>query len=117
MGVSSRSLRDQLVDAVPPSRRAIVIFVLTLLTYFPVRAQTATDTLPESSAEEQDTLELPDRVRQVKDPKVATILSAILPGAGQAYNEKVWKVPIIYGGIITTAYFVEFNSCIPLESP
>lgn len=110
MGVSSRSLRDQLVDAVPPSRRAIVIFVLTLLTYFPVRAQTATDTLPESSAEEQDTLELPDRVRQVKDPKVATILSAILPGAGQAYNEKVWKVPIIYGGIITTAYFVEFNN-------
>src|SRR5690606_21330513 len=86
------------------------IFVLTLLTYFPVRAQTATDTLPESSAEEQDTLELPDRVRQVKDPKVATILSAILPGAGQAYNEKVWKVPIIYGGIITTAYFVEFNN-------
>lgn len=110
MGVSSRSLQDQLVDAVAPSRWAIVIFVLTLLSYFPVQAQTATDTLPESYTEEQDTIELPDRVRKVKDPKVATLLSAIVPGAGQAYNEKVWKVPIIYGGIITTAYFVEFNN-------
>jgi len=110
VGVSSRSLQDQLTDAVAPSRWAIVILVLTLLSYFPVQAQTATDTIPESYSENRDAIKLPDRVRKVKDPKVATILSAIVPGAGQAYNEKVWKVPIIYGGIITTAYFVEFNN-------
>ncbi|QDH81559.1 hypothetical protein FKX85_11325 [Echinicola soli] len=46
----------------------------------------------------------------IKNPKKAALLSAILPGAGQVYNEKMWKVPIIYGGIITTAYFVEFNN-------
>ncbi|MFC3878821.1 DUF5683 domain-containing protein [Algoriphagus namhaensis] len=45
-----------------------------------------------------------------KNPKKATILSAILPGAGQVYNEKAWKVPIIYGGIITDAYFIGFNN-------
>ncbi|AWW33234.1 hypothetical protein DN752_17595 [Echinicola strongylocentroti] len=48
--------------------------------------------------------------KDIKNPKKAALLSAILPGAGQVYNEKMWKVPIIYGGIITTAYFVEFNN-------
>jgi hypothetical protein len=51
-----------------------------------------------------------DTVRMIKNPKVATILSAVLPGAGQIYNEKVWKVPILYGGIITNIYFAEFNN-------
>jgi len=45
-----------------------------------------------------------------KNPKKATILSAILPGAGQVYNGKAWKVPILYGGIITDAYFIGFNN-------
>ncbi|ERM84169.1 hypothetical protein P872_15410 [Rhodonellum psychrophilum GCM71 = DSM 17998] len=59
-------------------------------------------------AAEEDPIILRDR--SIKDPKTATILSAVLPGAGQVYNEKVWKVPIIYGGIITNAYFAEFNN-------
>jgi hypothetical protein len=44
-----------------------------------------------------------------KDPKKATLLSAILPGAGQVYNGKSWKVPILYGGILTDLYFVQYN--------
>ena len=43
------------------------------------------------------------------DPKKATMLSALLPGAGQVYNGKTWKVPILYAGILTDVYFIQYN--------
>lgn len=58
----------------------------------------------EGKVEEIDSFSLP------KNPKKATILSAILPGAGQVYNDKAWKVPILYAGIITDVYFIGFNN-------
>ncbi|MGI8893774.1 MAG: DUF5683 domain-containing protein [Bacteroidia bacterium] len=42
-------------------------------------------------------------------PAKATILSAILPGAGQFYNKKYWKIPILYAGFATVGYAVDFN--------
>ncbi len=39
----------------------------------------------------------------------ATWLSTALPGAGQMYNGKYWKLPIIYGGIGTCVYFAIEN--------
>ena len=46
-----------------------------------------------------------------KIPKRAGIYSALIPGSGQIYTEKYWKVPIIYAGIITSAYYIkESNS-------
>lgn len=38
-------------------------------------------------------------------PSKAAFYSAILPGLGQAYNKKYWKIPIVYGAIGTGVYF------------
>lgn len=39
----------------------------------------------------------------------AAIYSAVLPGLGQAYNRKYWKIPIIYAGFTVIGYFVVTN--------
>jgi len=38
-------------------------------------------------------------------PSRAAFYSAVIPGLGQAYNKKYWKIPIIYAGIGTSIYF------------
>ncbi len=42
-------------------------------------------------------------------PRKATIYSAIFPGAGQFYNKKYWKLPIVYSVIGGLGYFIHFN--------
>ena len=42
------------------------------------------------------------------NPRKALFYSAILPGAGQAYNGKYWKVPLVYGGFAIGIYSVGF---------
>lgn len=50
------------------------------------------------------------------DPQKALIYSAILPGAGQAYNQSYWKIPLVYGGFAVGIYSVSAYQGIYFES-
>ncbi|WP_133176753.1 DUF5683 domain-containing protein [Terrimonas sp.] len=45
-----------------------------------------------------------DTAKKINPAKRAALLSAILPGAGQAYNKKYWKMPIVYGALAIPVY-------------
>lgn len=47
--------------------------------------------------------------KQKHSPHKASLYSAILPGMGQAYNRKYWKIPIVYAALGTSVYFLGFN--------
>ncbi len=43
-------------------------------------------------------------------PAKAAFYSAVLPGLGQAYNKRYWKIPLVYGAIGTSLYFYIDNN-------
>lgn len=47
-------------------------------------------------------------LRKKHNPKIAIALSAVIPGAGQIYNKKAWKVPIIYAGLGASGFCVYY---------
>jgi len=48
-------------------------------------------------------------LEKLHSPKKAWILSAVLPGAGQIYNKKYWKAPIVWGGLAVAGYLLNDN--------
>ncbi len=60
------------------------------------------------SAEEADTVEVDSTIR-THSVRKAVIYSLVLPGLGQAYNKKYWKIPFIYGAGGTFLYFAGYN--------
>ncbi len=43
------------------------------------------------------------------NPKKAMWLAIVIPGAGQIYNRKFWKLPIVYGGFLGCIYALRWN--------
>lgn len=54
---------------------------------------------------------LPNLIKQPRtvDPIRAMWLAMVFPGAGQMYNGKFWKLPIIYGGYLGCVYALNWN--------
>ena len=64
------------------------------------------------TAQQEMQLRAADTIQNVIDPNApakAAFLSALVPGLGQAYNKKYWKIPIVYIGMGAGMYYYSFN--------
>jgi len=84
-----------------------LLFFITTATYSwgqeDIENTPSKDTL---SVQLADTLAVKEKKHS---PKVAGCLS-IVPGLGQAYNKKYWKIPIVYAGLVGGAYGINYFS-------
>lgn len=71
------------------------------------QAQSNKDELDETARQNKKNI---SRALDPLRPAKAAFYSAVLPGLGQAYNKKYWKIPIVYGAIGTGLYFYLDNN-------
>ena len=111
------------------ARRLMTLMVLVMVSVVGASAQdtyTETDSLfiaepleiPELNSE--DSISIMSDTLPVKrkrdwntwrpDAKRAMWLAIVLPGAGQIYNRKYWKLPLVYGGITGCIYAITWNN-------
>lgn len=83
--------------------RLLILLLMSIVLSSNAMAQE--ETRQATSVQEQDETSLIKK----HNPKKATIYSAVLPGLGQAYNKKYWKIPIVYAGIGTIFYIADMN--------
>lgn len=73
-----------------------------------------TDTASASLTLSADSLQggtLPNlQERFIPDPKKAMWLAIVIPGGGQIYNRKYWKLPLVYGGFLGCLYAMTWNN-------
>mgnify|MGYP000910294136 CR=1 FL=1 len=89
------------MDYIKSVNKIIVFSVLVFLSMNSYGQKTETDSLQYKVSEE---------VKEPHSPKKAAMYSAIIPGWGQAYNKKYWKIPIVYAGFGTIGYFIGWNN-------
>jgi len=83
---------------------------LLFLNYAYSQVQPAENLIVKKDSSELKKIEPDTSVKKkIYNPKVAAIRSAILPGLGQIYNKKYWKLPIVYGALGITGGVFVFN--------
>lgn len=77
------------------ARIAVFLFIV-FLHGFPGKLIAQAETIPSDSSSH--------------NPKKAAAFSAVLPGLGQAYNKKYWKIPVVYAAFGVLGYFYADNN-------
>ncbi|HTF81195.1 MAG TPA: DUF5683 domain-containing protein [Cytophagales bacterium] len=86
-----------------------IFYFLFLLCFYAVAQQPDTSiVLKPDSSDAATTVVKKDK--KWSKPAKAALMSTVLPGLGQVYNNRIWKVPIVYGLILGSAYMVHYNS-------
>lgn len=85
-----------------------ILFFLTVLISFSISAQ--------KDSTQVDDLKIKGKIKMNSNyfnplsPSKAAFYSAIFPGAGQIYNKKYWKAPIVWGAMGTSIYLYLDNN-------
>jgi len=84
--------------------KPIAVFFLTGILLFTVHHCSA------QGQENEQKKDILQNIEKVHSPHKATMYSAVVPGLGQVYNQKYWKLPIIYGLTGIFIYAFDFNN-------
>ena len=89
--------------------KIVFLFLFLIASFFSVNsfAQKATTVTNDSVAVTKAPKDSLHKKKYI--PRIAAIRSAIIPGWGQIYNKKYWKVPIVYGALGVTAGIFLYN--------
>lgn len=99
------------MNALPNSLKVkgrLIVGLLCLFVAIPIFAQKA-----DSLSTDETRFVVEETVKEPYNPLApskAAFYSAVVPGLGQAYNKKYWKIPIIYAGMATAIYFYIDNN-------
>ncbi|WP_223551700.1 DUF5683 domain-containing protein [Aestuariivivens sp. NBU2969] len=94
-----------------PNKNSIAASICSLLFCFSILAQDRENQNQEGSPKiiNEEAITFGEDINPLS-PAKAAFLSAVLPGLGQAYNKKYWKIPLVYGALGTGIYFYINNN-------
>lgn len=87
-----------------PHKKFYILLVLNF--FFTIHTFSQEDLIVKA----KDTIYTSPNEFDMLSPARAAFYSAILPGLGQAYNKKYWKIPVVYGALGTGIYFYDRNN-------
>lgn len=96
-------------------KNLVIVCLLTLLV-FPALSQDRPVQVTRDSIiiEAQDTMLIQSYAKRY-NPRKALLLAAVVPGLGQIYNKKYWKIPLVYGGFYAIAVGIDHYNDIHTE--